>query len=96
MDFLNIKSATLTHNHKGYANKFVLNEDVCIIISPMYSFEEKPHDAVVELTDQRMDELMKPTDMSVHPISVVNALIDKPHYNYQQGKSSKRKKKCKN
>ena len=51
MDFLNIKSATLTHNHKGDANKFVLNEDVCIIISPMYSFEEKPHDAVVELTD---------------------------------------------
>lgn len=51
MDFLNIKSVTLTHNPKGGANKFVLNEDVCIIISPMYSFEEKPHDAVVELTD---------------------------------------------
>lgn len=47
---------------------------------------------------------MKPTDMSVHPISVVKALIDKPQHNYQQGKSragstpyaSKRKKKCKN
>lgn len=51
MDFLNIKSATLTHNPKEGANKLVLNEDVCIVISPMYNFEEKPHDAVVELTD---------------------------------------------
>lgn len=51
MDFLNIKSATLTHNPKQGVNKFVLNEDVCIFINPMYSLEEKPHDAVVKLVD---------------------------------------------
>jgi len=51
MDFLNIKSAMLTYNPKQGANKFVLNEDVCVFLSPMYSLEEKPHDAVVELTD---------------------------------------------
>ena len=51
MDFLNIKSAMLTHNPEHCANKLVLNEDVCIFINPMYSLDEKPHDAVVELID---------------------------------------------
>lgn len=51
MDFLNIKSVMFTHNPNKGANKFVLNEDVCIFINPMYSLEEKPHDAVVELID---------------------------------------------
>jgi len=49
MDFLNIKSAMLTHNPEHCANKLVLNEDVCIFINPIYCLEEKPHDAVVEL-----------------------------------------------
>lgn len=51
MDFLNITSASLTHNSDISANKFILNEDVCIFITPMYTLEENPQDAVVELTD---------------------------------------------
>lgn len=51
MDFLGVTSVEMVFNHRINASEFVIDEDIRIEIMPIYSYDDLPCDAKVNLED---------------------------------------------